>query len=234
MLLRSARCAGAAAVGLMAGAVHSRAATKPEVAPEVAPPVAFVTGAGGTLGAAAVRVLVEEGYRVVAADLVSTQPLCDEINAHYGDECVVPATLDVSDEAQVREVAATVQREVGTVSVLVNNAGILSRNKTCETNAEEWDRVMSINVKGYFLLAREFLPGMRQQGWGRIINTGSMAAKTGGITAGTAYSVSKGAVHSLTLSLARETAHQGSAARETPHHAEPRPHFPRARVHLYT
>jgi 3-oxoacyl-[acyl-carrier protein] reductase len=89
---------------------------------------------------------------------------------------------------------------------LVNNAGILSNNKAEATTPEEWHKVLAANLDGAFYLAREVIPGMKARGWGRIVNTCSLAAKTGGLTAGTAYAVSKGALTSLTFSLARELA----------------------------
>jgi 3-oxoacyl-[acyl-carrier protein] reductase len=113
------------------------------------PPIALVTGAGGTLGGAAVRVLVQEGYKVVAVDITkdAMDPLVSEMNSGYGDLCVVPVALDVSDPVACAACARSVQTELGTVSVLVNNAGILSRNKCEATTPAEWDRVMSINGK---------------------------------------------------------------------------------------
>jgi 3-oxoacyl-[acyl-carrier protein] reductase len=91
--------------------------------------------------------LVQEGYRVVAVDLSeeTMSPLVREINSGYGEECVVPMSLDVSDPVACTACAESVQKEFGTVSVLVNNAGILSRNKCEETSADEWNRVMAVN-----------------------------------------------------------------------------------------
>ncbi len=80
------------------------------------------------------------------------------------------------------------------------------------TSLDEWRSVHTINVEAAFLLTREFLPGMRAQRWGRFINISSYAAKCGGLTAGTAYSVSKSAIVGLTFSVARETAAQGITA----------------------
>jgi 3-oxoacyl-[acyl-carrier protein] reductase len=91
----------------------------------------------------------------------------------------------------------------------VNNAGVLSNAKSQETDEAEWRRVLSVNLDAAFFLARALIPSMKQRRWGRIINTGSLAAKTGGLTAGTAYAVSKGAIASLTFSLARELAAHG-------------------------
>ena len=109
---------------------------------------------------------------------------------------------DITDIASVRKAI----KQIGRVDVLVNNAGVLSNNKVEATTPEEWRKVLAANLDGAFYLAREVIPGMKARRWGRIVNTCSLAAKTGGLTAGTAYAVSKGALTSLTFSLARELA----------------------------
>jgi 3-oxoacyl-[acyl-carrier protein] reductase len=100
----------------------------------------------------------------------------------------------------------------GSVDILVNNAGVLSNNKILDTSLEGWRRVSGINFEAAFLLIRAFLPGMRATKWGRIINMSSYAAKCGGLTAGTAHSVSKSALIGLTFATARETARDGITA----------------------
>jgi 3-oxoacyl-[acyl-carrier protein] reductase len=146
--------------------------------------VAVVTGSAGTMGRAVVACLKEDGLSVVGLDLHGEVP------------------CDVSDPAAVKSAI----RKIGQVDVLVNNAGILSNNKAEATTPEEWRRVLAANLDGAFYLAHEVMPGMKARRWGRIVNTCSLAAKTGGLTAGTAYSASKGALTSLTFSLARELA----------------------------
>jgi 3-oxoacyl-[acyl-carrier protein] reductase len=148
--------------------------------------VALVTGAAGTMGRSVVSSLKEDGLEVIGVDL-------------KGDDCL---HCDISDPKAV----AKLIREVGRVDVLVNNAGILSNNKSEATTPEEWRKVLASNLDGAFYLAHEVIPGMKARRWGRIVNTCSLAAKTGGLTAGTAYAVSKGALTSLTFSLARELA----------------------------
>jgi 3-oxoacyl-[acyl-carrier protein] reductase len=118
-------------------------------------------------------------------------------------------SFDISDPAAVAEGYAAIRSAFGNVSVLVNNAGILSNNKSEATTPDEWRRVLAVNLDGAFYLSRCVIPAMKQARFGRIINTSSLAAKTGGLTAGTAYSVSKGALSSLTFSLARELASFG-------------------------
>ena len=146
---------------------------------------AVVTGAAGTMGRAAASFLKEDGLNVVGLDV-------------KGD-CV---HCDITDVSSVRRTL----KQIGPVDVLVNNAGILSNHKVEATTPEEWRKVLAANLDGAFYLAREVIPGMKARRWGRIVNTCSLAAKTGGLTAGTAYAVSKGALTSLTFSLARELA----------------------------
>jgi 3-oxoacyl-[acyl-carrier protein] reductase len=151
---------------------------------------AVVTGAAGTMGRAVAKALAADGLRVIGLDLRPTRG------------CLV---CDISD---AEAVAKTVRR-IGRVDVLVNNAGILSNNKSEATTPEEWHRVLAANLDGAFYLSRAVIPGMKKRRWGRIVNTCSLAAKTGGLTAGTAYATSKGALTSLTFSLARELAPHG-------------------------
>ena len=87
--------------------------------------------------------------------------------------------------------SSVVRIALGDVGILVNNAGILSNTKSQATDEDEWRRVLAINLDGAFFLARALVPAMKRQRWGRIINTSSLAAKTGGLTAGTAYAVSE-------------------------------------------
>lgn len=168
--------------------------------------LALVTGAAGSMGTAVARQLVELGHQVILCD-VREEPL-RELAASLGVG-VHPVSLDISDERQVVSAIADLQSTLGPIEILINNAGILSNHHAETTASEEWLKVMNVNLNGAFYLARSVLPGMKAQRWGRIVNTCSLAAKTGGLTAGTAYTTSKGALMSLTFSLARETAPYG-------------------------
>jgi 3-oxoacyl-[acyl-carrier protein] reductase len=139
------------------------------------------------MGRAVAKALAADGLKVVGLDVKRSRG------------CVV---CDISDPSAVAKAIAA----IGRVDVLVNNAGILSNNKSEATAPEEWRRVLAANLDGAFYLSRQVIPGMKKRRWGRIVNTCSLAAKTGGLTAGTAYSTSKGALTSLTFSLARELA----------------------------
>ncbi|HZM32956.1 MAG TPA: SDR family NAD(P)-dependent oxidoreductase [Burkholderiales bacterium] len=152
--------------------------------------VAVVTGAAGTMGRAVVSFLKEDGAKVVGIDLRKSDT---------SESC------DLSRAEDVREF----MRAIGRVDILVNNAGILSNNKAEATTPEEWHKVLAANLDSAFFASQQVMPGMKARGWGRIVNTCSLAAKTGGLTAGTAYAASKGALTSLTFSLARELAPHG-------------------------
>ena len=168
--------------------------------------LALVTGAAGVLGRETARGLTADGYRVIMVD-IDDKPL-EKLALDIGPEAY-PLTLDISDPHKVAEVCATIRRDLGQISVLVNNAGVLSNHKAVDTGNDEWRRILGVNLDGTFYLCREWLPGMKSAGWGRIVNICSLAMKSGGITAGTAYTASKGAMASLTFSLAREAASFG-------------------------
>jgi 3-oxoacyl-[acyl-carrier protein] reductase len=171
--------------------------------------IALVTGAGGTMGRAVVAALIEDGCRVGLID-VNAQSMAP-LEAMYGD-AVVAVACDISDQQAVLAAQARVELQLGPIDVLVNNAGILSNNKIEATSQAEWRRVLGANLDGAMFWAQAVVPGMKARRWGRIINTSSLAAKTGGLTAGTAYAVSKGAMSALTFSLARELAPFGVTA----------------------
>ena len=168
--------------------------------------VALVTGAAGTMGLAATRVLMQDGCRVALVDLnlERTRVLASELGVG-----AVAFAFDISDADAVRDGHALIVQDLGAVDILVNNAGILSNNKLEATRPSEWRKVLGANLDGAFYLSQQVVAGMKARRFGRIINTGSLASKTGGLTAGTAYSVSKGALASLTFSMARELARFG-------------------------
>jgi len=172
---------------------------------------ALVTGALGVLGKAISAGLLADGCRVVMVDLDQGKldEYCADQAATLGAGKMLPVACDISDPKSVEAAVAKIKASWGGVDVLVNNAGILSNNKAVGTSPEEWKKVLAVNLDGAFYFARAFMEDMKKKKWGRIINITSLAAKTGGITAGTAYSVSKGALISLTFSLAAELASYG-------------------------
>jgi 3-oxoacyl-[acyl-carrier protein] reductase len=166
---------------------------------------ALVTGAAGPMGAAAAAALALAGARVALVDLPGTR--LDERASGIAGAVVIGA--DLASAAGAEAAASAAADALGPIDILVNNAGVLSGAKSQATDEAEWRRVLAVNLDGAFFLARALAPTMQSRRWGRIINTSSLAAKTGGLTAGTAYAVSKGALSSLTFSLARELAPHG-------------------------
>jgi 3-oxoacyl-[acyl-carrier protein] reductase len=171
--------------------------------------VAVVTGAAGTMGRAVVEAMIEDGCKVALIDIneAATQAIAQQLK---GTTLVV--TCDISDPQAVKKACDHIRTKLGDPDILVNNAGILSNNKALQTTPEEWRKVLSVNLDGAFYFSQQVIPAMKAKRWGRIINICSLAAKTGGLTAGTTYAVSKGAMTSLTFSLARELAPFGVTA----------------------
>ncbi len=168
--------------------------------------LSVLTGAAGEIGLAVARRFAADGHRVIMID-INREKL--RTNASAIGECAVPLALDISDIAAVERACREISEQFGETDTLVNNAGLLSNAKGDSISLEDWKRIMAVNLDGAYFLTRFLLPGMRRRGWGRIINVCSLAMKTGGLTAGTAYSTSKGALGALTFSLARELAPEG-------------------------
>jgi 3-oxoacyl-[acyl-carrier protein] reductase len=164
---------------------------------------ALVTGAAGTLGIAVTKALLARGLRVALVDV--NKPMLDEVAAALGPDTAAFA-FDISDAGAVQAGWNRIVADFGEIDILINNAGILTTNKLEATSPEEWRRIMDVNLNGAFYLTRLVVPGMKRRKWGRIINTSSLAAKNGGLTAGTAYSTSKGALIAFTFTLAAELA----------------------------
>jgi 3-oxoacyl-[acyl-carrier protein] reductase len=168
--------------------------------------IAMVTGAAGVLGLATTKALLEMGLKVVMVDISADQ--LEKLHQDLGENTYA-LTMDLGNPESIKSAYNSLPDSFSAVDILVNNAGILSNNKAETTSVDEWERVIDINLNGVFFLSKLVIPGMKKKGWGRIINTSSLAAKSGGITAGTAYSTSKGAVIALTFSLALEMAPYG-------------------------
>ena len=163
--------------------------------------VAVVTGAGRGIGQAIAEALAANGAKVIAVDL--------EAPTHPG---ILGLACDVSDEGAVDATFTRVEQDVGTVSVLVLNAGIFPIVPFIETSLEVWERTLAINLTGAFLCARRALPGMREQRYGRIVAIGSSAGKSGGAKSVAAYAASKAGIMAMAKSIANEFARDGITA----------------------
>jgi 3-oxoacyl-[acyl-carrier protein] reductase len=177
--------------------------------------VVIVTGAARGMGKATAAAFAREGARVVVNDLVAdaAERAAAEIRASGGEATAVVA--DVSRRADAQRLAAETVQRYGTVDVLVNNAGILSRTAIESISEEEWDRVMAVNVRGVFLCAQAVLPIMKAKRCGRIVNVASSAGRSVSTFGGAAYTTSKAAVLGLTRHIAREGAPFGITCNST-------------------
>lgn len=167
--------------------------------------LAFVTGAAGGIGAAVVRLLVEEGARVVATD-VEEAPL-KALASELG-EAVFPAGLDVRSSEEVDALVARIERDLGPIDLLANVAGVLSYEPVTGLSDTEWERVFDINVGGVFRLSRALARVMQPRRRGAIVTVSSNAA---GIPrhAMSAYAASKAAATMFTRCLGLELAPHG-------------------------
>ena len=176
--------------------------------------IALVTGGSRGIGKATALLLAQEGYTVVVnyhQNSAAATDVVNEIRACGGNAVALRA--DVSDEAQVMEMFAAIDRLGEPLSALVNNAGILFTQGTIESLcAERINRVLATNVTGYFLCCREAVKRMSHKHGGKggaIVNVSSAASRLGAPGEYVDYAASKGAVDSLTTGLSLEVAAQG-------------------------
>jgi len=165
--------------------------------------VAIITGGASGFGLAIAHLFAQAGARVVIASRRAA--LCHqragEIQAQGGT--ALGMALDVTDEAQVRNVVQETVARLDRVDILVNNAGIIVRTPVPESSLEEWQEVQAINLRGPFLCCKHVLPQMLSQGQGgAIVNIASYLGMYGGSGNTPAYCASKGGVIALTKSLA--------------------------------
>jgi 3-oxoacyl-[acyl-carrier protein] reductase len=164
--------------------------------------VALVTGASRGIGAASAIALAKAGCDVAVNYRVrgdEAEAVCEQIRAAGRRAFAVCA--DVSRAKEAQKMASLVAGELGTVSVVVNNAGVARPQKIEEITEEDWNEIIDVNLKSTFMVTQAVLPGMREQKWGRVINLSSVAAQTGGVI-GPHYAASKAGMIGLTHSLA--------------------------------
>jgi 3-oxoacyl-[acyl-carrier protein] reductase len=164
--------------------------------------VALVTGGSRGIGAAIAIALANAGADVA----VNYRERTDAANAVCGEIAgmgrkAVSVRADVSVAADVKRIVAEVEAKLGGIDILVNNAAIAHPRKLEEITEEEWDEVLTVNLKSVFLVTQAVIGGMRQRRWGRIINLSSVAAQTGGAV-GAHYAASKAGIIGLTHSCA--------------------------------
>ena len=176
---------------------------------------AIVTGASGGIGRAIARDLANEGVKLALCyNKHECNDLLNEIKKK-GNEAIA-IQCDLSKANDVERLVSSAYQKFGKLDIVINNAGQGMRGSIANTKEEDWDRIMAVNLKSVFLVTKAAMPIMKKQKWGRILNIGSVNAKTStnarpwlelessGKTGGGAYAASKAGVHSLTRTLAKE------------------------------
>ena len=164
---------------------------------------AIITGGGSGIGKAVAELFAARGAEIFVLDL--NKSAADEtvkLIAGNAGKATAFAT-NVSDQAEVNEVVSSISKDAGRIDILVNSAGISHIGKLESTSEEDFDRIFQVNIKGVYNVMHAVIQRMKSQGGGVILNLASVAASLG-ISDRFAYSMSKGAVLSMTLSVAKD------------------------------
>jgi 2-hydroxycyclohexanecarboxyl-CoA dehydrogenase len=177
--------------------------------------VAVVTGAAAGIGAAISRRLARDGIAVGVLDLnlADAAKVADEIIKSGGRALALQASI--TDRGQVTEAVARLRQAFGPVTIVVNNAGISNFIPFEELVEADWEKMLQVNVIGTFIVTQVVLPDMKASGWGRVVNISSSSAQSGSIDQ-VHYSASKGAVISMTRSLAQALGPMGITVNNIP------------------
>lgn len=164
---------------------------------------ALITGAGRGIGRAAAIALAKEGVNIgmIGTTMSNLENTAAELE-QYGVEYSA-AAADVTDLVSVTSAVEHIKNDIGSIDILINNAGIAKFGGFLELSAEEWERIIQVNVMGVYNVTRAVLPGLIEQKSGDIINISSSAGQKGAPVT-SAYSASKFAVLGLTESLMLE------------------------------
>ena len=169
--------------------------------------IAVVTGGGSGIGAAIAALFARQGARTVVLDLNETAAAtADAIRAAGGD--AIARQCDVSAPAEVARTFHALAAELGRLDILVNNAGIAHVGTIEQTSPDDLDRLYAVNVRGVYLCSRAAVDIMVRQGRGVILNMASIASLVG-VPERFAYSMTKGAVHTMTMSVALDYVKRG-------------------------
>jgi len=169
-----------------------------------APRVALITGASGGIGAATARELAAQGRRVVLTYLQrrrETEALAEELGGRA-------YALDLRDRGDVSRTLRAVAEEVGTVEILVLNAGAIRDALLPFLAPEDWDEIVDVNLSSAYRVTREVIRGMLARRWGRVIGVASASGRVGQVGQ-THYSAAKGGLIAFVKALAREVAGYG-------------------------
>lgn len=170
--------------------------------------VALVTGAGGGIGAAICKRLVEEGCHVALFDRDADAARVAGKELQAPGRRISTHVVDITDYQGVSNAVASITADQGGVDILVNNAGMDRFANFLDTEPELWDAIIDVNLRGTLNMHHVVLPGMRDRGWGRVVNIASDAARVGS-SMEAVYSACKGGIVAFTKSVARELARSG-------------------------
>ena len=168
--------------------------------------IALVTGGSRGIGRATVEALLAEGW-TVAFTYLSDETPAREIEA-AAEGRAHAFVLDVRDRQRPGELVAEIERSIGPIDGLVNNAGLRRESLLAMTNDRDWDEIMDVNLDGVFRCCKAVLPPMMHRRRGSIVNISSISAVTG-VAGLTAYAASKAALLGMTRALAREVGRRG-------------------------
>ena len=165
--------------------------------------VAVITGASSGIGAATAKALSAEGYAVALAARREERinELADQISSSGGKALAIPT--DIADESSARTLIQTTKEELGSVDVLVNNAGVMLLGPILGAEVEHWQRMVNVNLLGLLYCTHAALPIMQEQGGGHIVNISSVAGRVARLGSGV-YNATKWGVGAFSESLRQE------------------------------
>ncbi len=170
--------------------------------------IAFITGAGSGIGRATALVLAKGGADIAVCDvnLPGAEATAEEVRK-LGRRTLA-LRVDVTRLDEVEQAVAKTKSDLGTIDILLSNAGIAEQVAFAEMTEAQWDRMFNVHLTGTYNCFRAILPGMRERNWGRLISTSSMGAFTGGVRL-SHYCAAKAGIAGLTIAMASELARTG-------------------------
>ena len=162
--------------------------------------IVLVTGATAGFGECITRRFIQQGHKVIATG--RRQERLQELKDELGDNLYI-AQLDVRNRAAIEEMLASLPAEWSNIDILVNNAGIIMRKPMLEMEADEFRKVIDVDLNAPFIVSKAVIPGMKEKGHGKIINICSMMSELGRETV-SAYAAAKGGLKMLTKNICSE------------------------------